>query len=504
MGYKIQNIERNFGRLILVLVFFANQQSVSVANAQDRPDSPRFTPLVKVIREIEPGIVALFTPFQNQIIFGSGTVIHEDGFVLTNNHVLPQAEGFALLPNAKPIRFRVVGRSPESDVAIIQLQDLRFPLPTVALGHSNDLLNGESVVVAGNPGGRGTIYNSGIVSSKAVLEGGANALVMSQYENTRRDKFIQFDAASNGGNSGGPLVNMESKIIGIVSAVFLGEQNAGLAIPIDKVRRLFETMLEPELIHQRSTGLHIDPDSDSARIVGVTEGSAAFDSGLQLGDVIEAVNGKLIRHALDWLLILDAELPVKKKLQLSIRRGTITQSVEIDPRETSPLAPVELSQTAPGLRFSLYPGKYDFLPDFSKLTSERTGIVDGFNLKQVYQTREDYFAVTFDGLLEIEKDGLYRLILVSDDGSRLRIHGQVVIDHDGNHPPKQASRLIRLKKGLYPLRVEYFQGNGDKQLHLFCEHLESREASSLRQLQEVGSDKLTHSVNANCSEVLLP
>ncbi|MEI8020562.1 MAG: hypothetical protein WCH39_20330, partial [Schlesneria sp.] len=83
---KLQNIERNFGRLILFLVLFVCQQAVSVTNAQDRQDSPRFTPLVKVIREIEPAIVALFTPFQNQIIFGSGTVIHEDGFVLTNNH----------------------------------------------------------------------------------------------------------------------------------------------------------------------------------------------------------------------------------------------------------------------------------------------------------------------------------------------------------------------------------------------------------------------------------
>jgi S1-C subfamily serine protease len=261
--------------------------------AEEPAESPRLTPLVKVIQSIEPAVVALFTPVGDQIISGSGTIIHEDGYVLTNNHVLPATEGFALLPNSRPIRFRVVGRVPESDIAIIRLITIKTPMAIVPLGRSADLMNGETVVVAGNPGGRGTVYTSGIVSSKSVLEGGPNALVMTNYENSRRDDFIQFDAASNRGNSGGPLVNMDGRVIGIVSAVVNGEQNVGLAIPIDRVLRQFEQMLEPELFHQKSTGLKIQPLASGVIVEAVQEGSAAATAGLLSGDIFSRSMGLL-------------------------------------------------------------------------------------------------------------------------------------------------------------------------------------------------------------------
>lgn len=132
--------------------------------------------------------------------------------------------------------FRVVGRLPEKDVAIVRLLNLRRPMQTIPLGHSHDLMNGEAVVVAGNPGGRGITVTSGIVSSKRAVSDMPTALAATQYGTEFRDEFIQFDAASNRGNSGGPLVNMEGKMIGIVSSGFLGEQNVGFAIPIDRVR----------------------------------------------------------------------------------------------------------------------------------------------------------------------------------------------------------------------------------------------------------------------------
>lgn len=128
----------------------------TVAQSPDSlPDSPRVTPLVRVMHKAEPAIVKLL------------------------------ASG---------------------------------PFPVVPLGRSHDLLNGETVVVAGNPGGRGTVFTAGIISSRMVLSGAPNALVMTNYKNSRRPMFIQFDAASNGGNSGGPLVNMEGDLVGIVSA----------------------------------------------------------------------------------------------------------------------------------------------------------------------------------------------------------------------------------------------------------------------------------------------
>ena len=468
--------------------------SCTLLRADEAVESPRRTPLVKVIQSIEPAVVALFTPMENQLISGSGTVIHEDGYVLTNNHVLPATEGFALLPNMGPIRFRVVGRVPESDIAIVRLITIKTPLAVVPLGRSADLMNGETVVVAGNPGGRGTVYTSGIVSSKSVLEGGPNALVMTNYENSRRDDFIQFDAASNRGNSGGPLVNMDGRVIGIVSAAVNGEQNVGLAIPIDRVLRQFEQMLEPELYHQKSTGLKIQPLATGVIVQSVQEGSPAASAGILAGDVIQTVNGASLRHVADWILSLDNLVPASEPLNLAIQRGAESVAVKVQPQELPPLPAVEVPSTEPGLKYSFYHGKFSQMPDFSSVPAERSGVIPslGGRLKEVNQTREDYFAIRFEGYLKIKSDGLYRLILVSDDGSRLFLHDKLTIDHDGNHPPKPASRVVRLKSGLHPLTIEYFQGNGDKRLELFIEECDNRESVSLRPIREITADEFLH------------
>ena len=462
--------------------------------ADDPLRSPRLTPLVQVIQSIESAVVALFTPVDNQIISGSGTIIHEDGYVLTNNHVLPATEGFALLPKSRPIRFRVVGRVPESDIAIVRLLDVKTPMAIVPIGRSADLMNGETVVVAGNPGGRGTVYTSGIVSSKSVLEGGPNALVMTNYENSRRDDFIQFDAASNRGNSGGPLVNMDGQVIGIVSAGVNGEQNVGLAIPIDRVLRQFEQMLEPELYHQKSAGLKIQPLASGVVVQSVQEGSPAASAGMLAGDVIQTVNGTSLRHVADWILTLDKLLSASEPLALAIQRGNENVAVKLQAQEIPPLAAVEVPSPEPGLRYSFHHGKFNQMPDFSTIPTERSGVIPslGVRLKDVNQTREDYFAIRFEGCLKIKSDGLYRLILVSDDGSRLFLHDKLTIDHDGNHPPKPASRVVRLKSGLHPLTIEYFQGNGDKRLELFIEECESRESVSLRPMREVTAEEFLH------------
>lgn len=482
---------------ILISITFGLCLISSNVMGQESDESPRLTPLVKVIRGIEPAIVALFTPKENQIVTGSGTVIHEDGYVLTNNHVLPMAEGFALLPDKKPMKFRVVGRIPESDIAVIRLLDVKAPLTTVPIGRSEDLMNGESVVVAGNPGGRGTVFTSGIVSSKSVLEGGPNALVMTNYENSRRDRFIQFDAASNRGNSGGPLVNMEGRIIGIVSAGVQGEQNVGFAIPIDRVRKLFDQMLESELIHQKSIGLKLDSSADRAFIISVADESAAAESGLRSGDVIESVNGRAIRQIEDWLLMQETFLPQSGSIHIAVRRDNGLLEVDVNPRSITATQAVEVEHIAPGLKYSFYHGTYNQMPDFTTLSAERTNIASTLNVKEIHQQRQDYFAVTFEGLLRIEADGLYRFIIVSDDGSRMFLDGKLLIDHDGNHPPKPAGGLTRLQKGLHPLRIEYFQGNGEKSLGLFVEQCSSRETVSLRPPREITAAEFFHPAGAS-------
>ena len=449
--------------LLLVLVLRAR----SFAD-EPKEESPRITPLVKVIQRIEPSLVALFTPAKGQFVGGSGTIIHPSGYVLTNHHVLPSVTGYALLHKSRPIRFRVIGRLPEKDLAVVQLEH-RGQLPVVSLGRSHDILLGEPIVIGGNPGGRGIVFTSGIISSRSFLAGGPNALAIANYENTRYDNFIQFDAASNRGNSGGPLVNMEGKLIGVVSALIEGEQNSNLAIPIDRVRELFHQIVPTELYRGLRTGVHLKPFAKAATIEAIDDNSAATEASLQVGDVIKSVNGTVVRHRPDWSLALFSHLNKKGPLKIKIVRGDEEREVTLTAHDWPLQAGVEREELKPGLSYKFYHGKYSLLPDFSKLTPVREETVDRVNLDKIRKDRKDEFTLTLDGLIKIPTDGIYRLIVVSDDGSRVKLHGRTIINNDGNHPKKEASRRVRLAAGLHPIEIQYFEGNGNELLHLAVE-----------------------------------
>jgi hypothetical protein len=317
---------------------------------------------------------------------------------------------------------------------------------------------------------------------------------MTNYVNSRRDRFIQFDAASNRGNSGGPLVNMEGHVIGIVSASFYNEQNVGLAIPMDRVRKQFHQMLEPELFHQKETGLQLEPLASSAVAKLVKEDSAAASAGVKPGDIIQSVNGRAVRHSMDWLLMLETLLPQSIPLKISLKRGEQLVSTELIPRDMPPLESIEAPTAVPGLTYSFYHGSFNELPDFRNMKPEREGVIGnpGRAIEETRQGREDFFAIRMNGLLKIDQAGLYRLIIVSDDGSRVFLHDRLLIDHDGNHPPKPAGSLVRLKSGFHPITVEYFQGNGAKTLQLLLEPCENRQTISLEPASELTDEHFFH------------
>ncbi len=475
------------------LVLFILLCWTPLANAQLDPESPRMTPLVKVIAQIEPSMVSLFTPMGNQIVAGSGMIIHRDGYILTNHHVLPKPDGWALVGNRRPLGFEVVARLPESDIAIIKLNEPPADLQPLPLGRSADLLNGETVVVAGNPGGRGIVFTSGIVSSKEVLEGGPNALVMTNYENSRRDRFIQFDAASNRGNSGGPLVNMDGQVIGVVSAGVIGEQNVGLAIPIDRVRAQFERMLESETVHQRQFGLSFDPLAKAAVLSQIKEHSPAAKVDLQVNDRVLELNGLELTSGIDAQLRIDQLLASGTPLRLRVQRDGSTKTVELSPEPTVPAEPKEVAKPRPGLKVRMIEGQFSALPDFRQFKVVNEGICTELKkLSDIHGARQDYFALSLEGFLKIDDEGLYRLILLSDDGSKLSLGDKLLIDNDGNHPPKPVGRIVRLKAGFYPLRIEYFQGNGDKTLRLYFERVTSPASIGLEPYKEVEPSQLMH------------
>lgn len=450
----------------------------SWATAQLPDDSPRMTPLVRVISTVEPAVVALFIPDPKdtrRFSSGSGVIIHPDGYALTNDHVVQNNPGFAVLRGQAPLRFRVVGRSPEKDLAVIQLIGDSAPMPTVALGRSNDVLVGETVAVVGNPGGRGTIVTSGIVSSMGTHLTAPNGLWASQSDSRWRDDFIQYDAATNRGNSGGPVINMEAELIGIVAALIPSEQNSNFAVPIDRARRMIERMVEPELIHNKMVGLALDPYADKAVVIEVRPESPAAMAGFVAGDILQSVGDHALHHAADWTFALDKMLPIGKPLAIDLQRGDEKLSVSVLPTrlEARTATPdIDKKTIVNGLEYEFFEGEYKLIPDFAKLKPTRKGTAEILDLTKIAGKREDYFALRLRGYMEVPEAGLYRLHLTSDDGSRLRFGGELFLDHDGNHPPMTLSRLCRLQSGLHPVEIEYFEGYGEHILQVKLERID--------------------------------
>lgn len=226
---------------------------------------------------------------------GSGFIISEDGYILTNSHVVGDADRIRVkLHDGREFDAQRIGSDENSEVALIKI-DVEN-LPTVDLGNSSDLQVGEWVVAVGNPFGLTETVTAGIVSAL-----GRNNIGIADYEN-----FIQTDAAINPGNSGGPLLNIKGDVVGINTAIYSqsgGYMGVGFAIPINMAKEIKEQLLTSGKVTRGYLGVYLQEvtpelaesfnlgDTDGILIADVTEDSAAQAAGLQQGDVIIQLNG---------------------------------------------------------------------------------------------------------------------------------------------------------------------------------------------------------------------
>ena len=234
---------------------------------------------------------------------GSGVIIRSDGYIITNNHVIQQADELEVrLADGRYLDATVIGTDPASDLAVIKVAE--EGLPAVSYGNIEDVRVGQWVLAFGSPLSEDldNTVTAGIVSAM-----GRTSRNLS-YLNTFA-AFIQTDAAINPGNSGGPLVDLRGRIIGINSAIYSrtgGSQGIGFAIPVNVVENVTTQLIETGSVKRAQLGVYFDsvPEAlaealevprGSAQVSGVIDGSAADRAGLLEGDIITNVDGQELR-----------------------------------------------------------------------------------------------------------------------------------------------------------------------------------------------------------------
>lgn len=226
---------------------------------------------------------------------GSGFIIDKDGFIVTNNHVVENADKIKVkLKNGKEFDAEIVGKDPKTDLALIKIESTE-DLPSLKAGDSDKLKVGEWVVAIGSPFGLEQTVTAGIVSAKGRVIGSGPY-----------DDFIQTDASINPGNSGGPLLNMDGEVIGINTAIVASGQGIGFAIPINLAKRIVDQLKERGQVTRGWLGVSIQniseglaeyygiEDSKGVLVAEVLPGSPAEEAGMKAKDIIFEVDDQKV------------------------------------------------------------------------------------------------------------------------------------------------------------------------------------------------------------------
>jgi serine protease Do len=228
---------------------------------------------------------------------GSGFVLHKSGLIVTNAHVVAQtAERKVIFDDNKEYDAQIVAIDHEHDLAVLKINvdhDIK-PLP---LGHSDDLMVGETVIAIGNALGYQHTVTSGVVSA-------LNRSIDVDEKVAFKD-LIQTDASINPGNSGGPLLNVLGELVGINTAIRADAQNIGFAIPVNDLRRLLPQMLAIESRSRLQFGMQVsDRNGKTLKVVRVDVDSPAYKSGIQVGDEVVQLDHQPVTNAVDYAIAL--------------------------------------------------------------------------------------------------------------------------------------------------------------------------------------------------------
>ena len=309
------------------------QPSVVNISTTHKPQEDSSNEEMLGIESTNPRIKDYFNP-QNpqQLSLGSGFIIDGDGYIITNNHVIDQAEEITVtLADNRQLTARLVGRDGKTDIALIKVEASE-KLPAVKLGDSDKIRVGDWVLAIGNPFGLGGSVTAGIVSAKSRdIEAGPY------------DNFIQTDASINQGSSGGPMFNLDGEVIGINTAIFStngGSMGIGFAVPVNLTHFVIEQLKSKGKVERGWIGIKIQPNSgDIAHslsqqaqrgviVSSVSEGSSAKAAGIEAGDIILSFDGQPIDDAKNFSRMV-AETEVGKTINLEIWRDKQIRKISL-------------------------------------------------------------------------------------------------------------------------------------------------------------------------------
>lgn len=226
---------------------------------------------------------------------GSGFVLHPQGYVVTNAHVvLKTKDQTVIFPDKKEYKARPVAIDGQNDLAVLKI-DAGHPLPSLTLGRSDDLMIGETVVAIGNPLGYENTLTTGVIS--------ALNRKLRFSEDVEYSGLIQTDASINPGNSGGPLLNILGELIGINTAIRGDAQNIGFAIPVDALRRALPNMLSLERLKRVEVGMRVG-GAGNIRVTEVRDDGPAAAAHIEAGDRLLSLDGHPLRQDVDFYIDL--------------------------------------------------------------------------------------------------------------------------------------------------------------------------------------------------------
>jgi S1-C subfamily serine protease len=288
--------------------------------------------VANAVETVGPAVCRVETPAEKRSGLGSGVVISSDGLVVTNSHVVGQANTVrVIVPDGSTADARVLGRDPDTDIALLRANS-NFAA-VAELGDSKSLRRGQIAIAIGNPLGFDWTVTAGVVS----------ALGRSMRASTGRliDDVIQTDAALNPGNSGGPLVATNGKVIGINTAVIQGAQGIAFAVAANTARFVVSEIMRHGCVRRAFIGISADTvplprrtalaagiaATSALRVRSLESGGPAAQAGISVGDLILAVDSHPVTGVDDLIRLLDGERigrPVELKLVHSARISALT------------------------------------------------------------------------------------------------------------------------------------------------------------------------------------